>query len=272
MGQLAQAGPRRFAINCLGLPLPACCTLQVTRQKLPNDWHKRVQAIQAKITEATKELPPELLASLPGGPEAGIDYFKAVLIRDKLAETGERTLFGGLSGKAGVWDQVVKAYEKGGECGQRLAAAAAAAAGALSHGVRCARAGSATQPAAAGHVQDGHQVVQICNRSAPRARFWSYQPPAFLAPCSHTATLCLPLTPPPKPPGVYLGEAAQHLVQYVDYEIPYLRKQQSKNAQMISDAERKQADYIKGAAACAANFQQVIACMQHELKILCVIC
>jgi hypothetical protein len=55
------------------------------------------------------------MAQLPGGPEAPMDYFRAVQIRDKLAETGERTLFGGLSGPASIWDKIVKAYENGGE-------------------------------------------------------------------------------------------------------------------------------------------------------------
>jgi hypothetical protein len=87
--------------------------LQVTRQKLPSDWHKRVQAIQAKIAQASKELPPGLLSSLPGGADIPIDYLRAVDIRDKLAETAERTMFGGLSGQAGTWDKIVKAYEKG---------------------------------------------------------------------------------------------------------------------------------------------------------------
>lgn len=91
-------------------------TLQVSRQKLPADWHKRLQAIQAKVTEAVKDLPAGLLAQLPGGADAAVDYFRAVQIRDKLAETGERTLFGGLSGQAGTWDKIVKAYENGGVC------------------------------------------------------------------------------------------------------------------------------------------------------------
>ena len=87
-------------------------TPQVSRKRLPSDWHKRAAAIQAKITEAAKELPPGLLASLPGGADAPIDYFRAAAVRDRLAEGGERTLFGGLAGAAGLWDNIVKAYEK----------------------------------------------------------------------------------------------------------------------------------------------------------------
>jgi hypothetical protein len=60
------------------------------------------------------KLPAGLLSQLPGPADAPVDYFRAVQIRDKLAESGERTLFGGLSGQAGIWDKIVKAYENGG--------------------------------------------------------------------------------------------------------------------------------------------------------------
>eukprot|EP00775_Hariotina_reticulata_P008742 gene8742-8922_t len=141
----------------------------VTRQKLPGDWHKRVQAIQAKITEALKDLPAGTMAQLPGGQDAPMDYLMAVQIRDKLAETGERTLFGGLSGQASIWDKIVKAYENG---------------------------------------------------------------------------------------GVFIGEAAQTMVQNVDYEIPYLRKQMAKCTQQLADADRRHAEYTRNAAACASNYKK----------------
>lgn len=74
-----------------------------------------MQAIQAKVTEAVKELPAGVLSQVAGSAEAPVDYFRAVQIRDKLAETGERSLFGGLTGQAGIWDKIVKAYENGGK-------------------------------------------------------------------------------------------------------------------------------------------------------------
>jgi len=51
-----------------------------------------------------------------GGADGPLDYFRAVDIRNELAAGGERTLFGGLTGNAAVWDKIVKAYEKGGLC------------------------------------------------------------------------------------------------------------------------------------------------------------
>ncbi|KAI8466248.1 MAG: hypothetical protein J3K34DRAFT_460987 [Monoraphidium minutum] len=140
----------------------------VTRKRMPPDWHKRVAAIQAKAAEAAKGLPPGLLAELPGGADAPLDYSRAVAVRDKLAESGERTLFGGLAGAAGVWDTIVKAYEK---------------------------------------------------------------------------------------QNVFMGEAASSLVAAVDYELPYLRKQSTRYGQLISDADRKGGEYVKAAAAAAANYK-----------------
>jgi hypothetical protein len=60
---------------------------------------------------------------------------------------------------------------------------------------------------------------------------------------------------------VYIGEAAQTLVQHVDYEIPYLRKQMAKCSQGMADAQRRQGEYERSAAACAANYKKVRGCV-----------
>lgn len=101
------------SVCCVCVPV---CRSQVARQKLPKDWHKRLQAIQAKAAQAAKELPPHVLQGLPGGAGGqdgpALDYYAAVQVRDRLAEGAERTLFGGLTGPAATWDKIVKAYEK----------------------------------------------------------------------------------------------------------------------------------------------------------------
>lgn len=50
-------------------------------------WH---DVMQAKAMEEARSLPAGLLAGLPGGTEAPLDYFRALQIRDKLAETSDR--------------------------------------------------------------------------------------------------------------------------------------------------------------------------------------
>lgn len=57
--------------------------------------------------------------------------------------------------------------------------------------------------------------------------------------------------------GVFIGEAAQTMVQNVDYEIPYLRKQMAKCTQQMADADRRHADYTRSAETCAVNYKKV---------------
>lgn len=47
------------------------------------------------------------------------------------------------------------------------------------------------------------------------------------------------------------------MVQNVDYEVPYLRKQMAKCSQQMADAERRQGEYVRSAAQCAANYKKV---------------
>lgn len=41
-----------------------------------------------------------------------MSYFVAKDIRDRLAESADKNLFGNLKGSAGSWDRIVRAYEK----------------------------------------------------------------------------------------------------------------------------------------------------------------
>ena len=82
--------------------------LQISRQKLSKDWHRKLQAIKAKAAEAAEDLPPPL--ALP--EKTLVDYAAVKYIRDKLAETADKTFFGNLTGPAGLWDKILRAYEK----------------------------------------------------------------------------------------------------------------------------------------------------------------
>lgn len=77
-----------------------------TRKHLPTDWRKRLQALQAAASAELKHLPSEAES------DAAISYFKAREIRDKLAGSADKSLFGNLKGSAGTWDKIVRAYEK----------------------------------------------------------------------------------------------------------------------------------------------------------------
>ncbi len=90
----------------------------VARQKLAKDWNKRLQAIQAKANEAIKD--PSVSAGIQQDQKP--TYLRAVEIRDMLAAKCEKTMFGGLTGQAAVWDKIVKAYENNGQQAMMLCA------------------------------------------------------------------------------------------------------------------------------------------------------
>lgn len=59
------------------------------------------------------------------------------------------------------------------------------------------------------------------------------------------------------------------MIQNVDFEIPYLRKQAAKYSQQIADGEKRDIEYNKSAATCAANYKQVRPLVAHVLLLGC---
>jgi hypothetical protein len=59
------------------------------------------------------------------------------------------------------------------------------------------------------------------------------------------------------------------MIQNVDYEVPYLRKQMAKCSQQMADAERRHAEYVRSASQCATNYKKVGVTRGSEAGVAC---